>query len=90
MKHKSDFKKPLKMFSIIEERVRNLENILDNDLDLLKEPKLRDQVIRPFRFEVPVALIKLYDSKTERRTKLIENLEEFFFVGEVTRKNFPI
>ena len=83
MKYKSDIKKPLKTFSISEERVRRLENILDNDLGMLKEPKLKDQIVKPFRFEIPVTFIRLYDRKTEQRTKLIEGLEKFFFVGEV-------
>ena len=43
MKYKSDIKKPLKTFSISEERVRRLENILDNDLGMLKEPKLKNR-----------------------------------------------
>lgn len=83
MTRKSEVKKPLKTFSVSEERVRSLENVLVNDLDMFKEPKLKDQIIKSFRFEVPVSLIKLYDRKTERRTKLIEDLAEFFFVGEV-------
>jgi len=83
MKLKSGAKKPLKTFSVSEERVRRLERVLDNSLSALKGPELKDQVIRPFRFEVPVAFIELYDRKNERRTKLIENLEEFFFVGVV-------
>ena len=57
--------------------------VLDNGLGAFKNPELKDQLIRPFRFEVPVALIELYDRKTDRRTKLIEDLEQFFFVGEV-------
>ena len=50
---------------------------------MLKEPKLKDQIIKSFRFKIPVAYVKLYDNKTERRTKLIEALEDFFFVGKV-------
>jgi len=83
MKCKSEVKKPLKTFSISEERVRSLENVLDNYLDVFKEPKLKDQIIKSFSFKIPVAYIKLYDRKTEQRTKLIEALEDFFFVGEV-------
>lgn len=83
MKRKSGVREPLKSFSVSEERVRRLEKVLDNDLDALKVPELKDQILRPFKFEVPVALIKLYDKKTERRTRLIEDLTEFFFVGEV-------
>lgn len=83
MKCKSEVKKPLKAFSISEKRVRRLEKVLDNYLDLLKEPKLKDQIIKSFNFKIPVAYVKLYDNKTERRTKLIEGLQDFFFVGEV-------
>lgn len=83
MKCKPDFKKPLKTFSVSEERVRSLEKALDNDLDALKCSGLKNQILRPYKFEVSVALIELYDRKTEERTKLIEDLEEFFFVGDI-------
>ena len=75
-------KKPQKAFIAKEEQVRNLENILDTYFDVLKEHEIRDHVIQSFKFEKKVTLIELYNKKNLRRTKFIEKLEEFFFVGE--------
>ncbi len=75
-------KKPQKSFVVKEERIRSLENLLDSYPGVLREPEERDQVMRSFKFRINAALIKLYEKKTERRAKFIEELEQFFFVGE--------
>lgn len=61
---------------------RKLGKILVNYPDVIDKSKIRKQIIKSFNFKVPVAYIKLYDKKTKRRTKFIEELREFFFVSE--------
>lgn len=82
MSCKSMVKEPQKIFVAKEERVRSLENLLDSYPDVLKEPEIKNQIVRSFRFEEKATCIKLYDKKTLRRTEFVEKLEEFFFVGE--------
>ena len=75
-------KKPQKVFIAKEERIQSLENLLDSYPHVFKGPETKDPILRSFKFEINTTLIKLYDRKTERRAKFIEELEEFFFVGE--------
>ena len=76
-------KRPQKVFYANKERVKNLKLLLVNHSDILKNLKGKNQIIRSFKFKNKVAFIELYDKRTERRTKLIEELGEFFFVGEL-------
>lgn len=56
--------------------------VLVNYPDILSKSRVRSQIIKSFNFKVPVAYIKLYDKKTKRRARFIEELKKFFFVGE--------
>jgi len=75
-------KKPQGTFIAKEERVRSLEILLDSFPDVVREPKERDQIMRSFKFKINAAFIKLFSKRTERREKFIEELGQFFFVGE--------
>lgn len=76
-------KKPQKNFVANAERLRSLENLLNSYPEVFKEPEMKGQIVRSFKFEINTALIKLYEKNTEKMTKLIEELEQFFFVGEM-------
>lgn len=65
-----------------EESSNKLKEVLVNYLDILSKSRVRSQIIKSFNFKIPVAYIRLYDKKTKRRTRFIEILREFFFVGE--------
>lgn len=82
MRCKSMVKKPQKIFVAKEDRVRNLKSLLDTYLGVFKGLETKDQIIRSFRFETNAAFINLYERKTERIAKFVEELKEFFFVGE--------
>jgi len=59
-----------------------LKKVLVNYPAILNKSRVRGQIIKSFNFKIPVAYIKLYDKKIKRRTRLIEELKDFFFVGE--------
>lgn len=60
-----------------------MERVLFKYSDALSESGVKDQIIEAFKFERPVASVKLYVEKTKIRARLIEELGEFFFVGDV-------
>lgn len=66
-----------------EERTNELKEVLANYSGVLSKPEIREQIIKSFTFKIPVAYITLYDRMTEKRTRFIEELKRFFFVGNV-------
>lgn len=64
-------------------RVAKLDKVLDNYHDIFSEGEIREQLIGAFKSEKPITGIELYDLKTIILEKFIEELEEFFFVGQV-------
>ena len=77
-------KKPQKPFYASEEKVKELNLLLVNNSDILKNPnpKVKNLIIPAFRFKNNAAFIELYERKTEKVTNFIKRLEAFFFVGE--------
>ncbi len=71
------------MFLVSEERIKKLEKILANYPDILSELRIKDQIIKAFKFEKPLTSIELYDKEPERIEKFLEDLEDFFFIGQV-------
>lgn len=60
-----------------------MEKVLDNYRDIFSEGEIKEQIIGAFKSEKPVTSIELYDVKTNILERFIEELEEFFFVGQV-------
>ena len=71
------------MILINEERIKKLEKVLANYPDMLSEFGIKEQILKSFKFEKPLASIELYDKKTEKLIKFLEDLEDFFFIGRV-------
>lgn len=71
------------MVFVSEKRVAKLESVLVKYSDTLNESGVKDQIIEALKFEKPATSVKLYGEKSKIRARLIEELEAFFFVGEV-------
>jgi len=69
------------MVIISEERIKKLEKILSNYPDILSEFGLKNQIIKAFKFEKPLASLELYDKNTQKLAQFMEDMEDFFFVG---------
>ena len=81
MTSESILKVPLKVLGVNKERVKELKLLLKHNSKTLNL-RVKYRIIRAFKFENYAAVIKLYSKKTEKRTKIVKNLEKFFFVGE--------
>ena len=69
------------MVFISKERVARLGEVLSSYRDILDKSRIREQIIKAFRFENPATIFKLYDKKVKRIASFIEELEEFFYAG---------
>jgi len=70
------------MAIISEERIKKLEKILSNYPDILSEFKIRNQIIKAFKFEKPLTSLELYDKNIQKVAQFMEMMEDFFFVGK--------
>lgn len=69
------------MVNISEERIKKLEKVLANYPDILSEYGIKNQITKAFKFEKPLASIELYDKKIQKVEQFMEEMEDFFFVG---------
>jgi len=69
------------MSIINEERIKKLEKVLTNYPDILSEFGIKKQIIKTFKFEKPLASLELYDKNTQKVALFMEEMEDFFFVG---------
>ena len=74
------------MVIINEERIKKLKEILNKYPEMISDEEIGDSIIKTFRFEKPLVSIELYDRQTEKVLKFIEELEDFFFIGQI---HFP-
>lgn len=67
------------------ERIKELENILTSYRpDIISGYWVVEEIIRAYKSEKPVTSIELYDKKIKIISRLIEELKEFFMVGQVS------
>ena len=69
------------MVIISEERIKKLEKVLTNYPDILSEFGIKKQIIEAFKFEKPLASLEIYDKNTQKVSQFMEDIEDFFFVG---------
>ena len=71
------------MVLIDEERIKTLEEVLANYPDILSEFGIKDHILKAYKFEKPITSIEIESENTEKVTQLMEELEDFFFVGHI-------
>ena len=70
------------MVIINDEEVKKLEEVLMNYSDILSEFGIKEQIIKSFKFEKSLTSIEIEGGNKEKVAQLMEELEEFFFVGQ--------
>ncbi len=70
------------MVFVSKERIKKLEKVLANYPDILSEFEIKEQIIKAFKFEKPLTSIEVEGENKEKVAQLMEELEEFFFVGK--------
>ena len=71
------------MVIISEEGIKKLEKVLVNYPDILSEFGIKEQILKAFKFEKPLTSIELEGENKEKVAQLIEELENFFFIGHI-------
>ena len=66
-----------------EERIKKLEKVLANYPDILSEFRIKEQILKAFKFEKPLTSIEIESGDKEKVAQLLEELDNFFFTGRI-------